>query len=186
LLPCDSLSTYSLSTYSLSTYSLSTYSLSTYSLSTYSLSTYSLSTYSLSTYSLSTYSLSTYSLSAGTHTPSLNRSPPRTQNPSDASLSPPQDNFHIHVPSEHTVGGQYLDGELHYDFTNTDGVVVATIAVLLNASSVTENGYLSQFFSSPFDGSPTEAPVGFNLWDIFPTDGFMVRPHTSLLFLWGR
>ena len=72
-----------------------------------------------------------------------------------------------------------MDGELHYDFVDSTGAVVATIGLFLVADSPSENPYLAQFFSgSPFDGTPTEAPVGFDLWSVFPRDGFTVRARS--------
>jgi hypothetical protein len=72
-----------------------------------------------------------------------------------------------------------MDGELHYDFVDSTGAVVATIGVFLVADSPSDNPYVAQFFQTQFDGTPTQAPVGFDLWSVFPRDGFIVRARSS-------
>ncbi|ETK97353.1 hypothetical protein F441_00092 [Phytophthora nicotianae CJ01A1] len=41
--------------------------------------------------------------------------------------------FHLHAPSEHTLNGEHLDGEVHFVHSNTDGSALLVVGVFLKA-----------------------------------------------------
>ena len=53
--------------------------------------------------------------------------------------------LHLHVVSEHTMDGEYWDGELHMVHTSDDGQRLAVVAVLLNANAAANANNHSQF-----------------------------------------
>jgi carbonic anhydrase len=41
--------------------------------------------------------------------------------------------FHLHAPSEHTLNGEHLDGEVHFVHSNTDGSALLVVGVFFKA-----------------------------------------------------
>lgn len=52
--------------------------------------------------------------------------------------------FHVHLPSEHTLNGNTFDGEAHFVHNRTDGGELLVIGVFLEAS---DDATTDDFFS---------------------------------------
>ncbi|RLN78336.1 hypothetical protein BBJ28_00000510 [Nothophytophthora sp. Chile5] len=57
--------------------------------------------------------------------------------------------FHLHAPSEHTLNGKALDGEVHFVHSNTDGSALLVVGLFLQ---VTNGGKTDPWMVSVLDG----------------------------------
>eukprot|EP00644_Phytophthora_capsici_P017309 jgi/Phyca11/125216/e_gw1.57.186.1 len=48
--------------------------------------------------------------------------------------------FHLHAPSEHTLDGKPLDGEVHFVHSNADGSALMVVGVFLQTGGTTDPG----------------------------------------------
>ncbi|RLN94248.1 hypothetical protein BBJ28_00025738 [Nothophytophthora sp. Chile5] len=60
--------------------------------------------------------------------------------------------FHLHAPSEHTLNGKALDGEVHFVHSNTDGSALLVVGVFFEA---VEGGETDAWVASVLDAMDT-------------------------------
>jgi carbonic anhydrase len=71
--------------------------------------------------------------------------------------SEPTEKFHfrqiqIHVPSEHTMNGEYSDAEMHFMFTNAAGTKQLVVAMFLLVDLTQSSPFLDTLFYNFVDG----------------------------------
>ncbi|ETN23475.1 hypothetical protein PPTG_00072 [Phytophthora nicotianae INRA-310] len=64
--------------------------------------------------------------------------------------------FHVHAPSEHTLNGKPLDGEVHFVHSNGDGSALMVVGVFLD---VVNRGKTDPFMVSILDGMENVSPT---------------------------
>ncbi|KAG3124414.1 hypothetical protein PI126_g23261 [Phytophthora idaei] len=64
--------------------------------------------------------------------------------------------FHIHAPSEHTLDGKPLDGEVHFVHSNADGSALMVVGVFLQ---VANGGTTDSWMVSVLDGMEAVTPA---------------------------
>ncbi|KUF90291.1 hypothetical protein AM588_10002620 [Phytophthora nicotianae] len=64
--------------------------------------------------------------------------------------------FHIHAPSEHTLNGKPLDGEVHFVHSNADGSALMVVGVFLQ---VANGGATDPWMVSVLDGMEAVTPA---------------------------
>ncbi|KAH7472377.1 Alpha carbonic anhydrase 7 [Phytophthora ramorum] len=60
--------------------------------------------------------------------------------------------FHLHAPSEHTLNGEHLDGEVHFVHSNTDGSALLVVGVFFKA---VDGGETDDWVASVLDALDT-------------------------------
>ncbi|KAF1795959.1 Carbonic anhydrase, alpha-class [Phytophthora cactorum] len=60
--------------------------------------------------------------------------------------------FHLHAPSEHTLNGEHLDGEVHFVHSNTDGSALLVVGVFFKA---VDSGGTDPWVASVLDAMDT-------------------------------
>jgi carbonic anhydrase len=87
--------------------------------------------------------------------------------------------FHFHAPSEHTVGGEQADAELHLVHASAEGAL-AVVGVLIRDGA--ENAAVDPFWdelpAEPSPARPLEERI--HLEDLLPTNRTVVRYDGSL------
>ncbi|EEY66958.1 carbonic anhydrase, putative [Phytophthora infestans T30-4] len=64
--------------------------------------------------------------------------------------------FHIHAPSEHTLDGKPLDGEVHFVHSNADGSALMVVGVFLQVANA---GTTDPWMGSVLDGMEAVTPA---------------------------
>jgi carbonic anhydrase len=64
--------------------------------------------------------------------------------------------FHVHAPSEHTLNGDPLDGEVHFVHSNTDGSALLVVGVFME---IDPSGDTDPWLESVIDGIDDVAPT---------------------------
>jgi carbonic anhydrase len=72
--------------------------------------------------------------------------------------------FHLHAPSEHTLNGKALDGEIHFVHTNSDASALLVVGIFLQVGDKSD-GWLGPVLDALENVNSTEhsEPVVVNL-----------------------
>ncbi|RLN72371.1 hypothetical protein BBO99_00009824 [Phytophthora kernoviae] len=65
--------------------------------------------------------------------------------------------FHLHAPSEHTLNGKPLDGEVHFVHTNADGSALMVVGVFLQVGSGETDPWMASLLNGMEAVTPTNA-----------------------------
>ncbi|RLN45788.1 hypothetical protein BBJ29_004092 [Phytophthora kernoviae] len=70
--------------------------------------------------------------------------------------------FHLHAPSEHTLNGKPLDGEVHFVHTNADGSALMVVGVFLQVSGSKTDPWMASLLNGMEAVTPAN-PTTLNL-----------------------
>lgn len=71
--------------------------------------------------------------------------------------------FHVHAPSEHTLNGEPLDGEVHFVHSNADGTALLVVGVFME---IDPSGDTDPWLKSVIDGIDDVTPTKLAMLDL--------------------
>eukprot|EP00644_Phytophthora_capsici_P017307 jgi/Phyca11/20053/fgenesh1_pg.PHYCAscaffold_57_\ len=71
--------------------------------------------------------------------------------------------FHVHAPSEHTLNGEPLDGEVHFVHSNEDGSALLVVGVFME---IDPSGNTDPWLETVIDGIDDVTPTGPTMMDL--------------------